>query len=135
MLVSAFCFTLQGLSTPSTKCSFHIYMDSQGFSDLVYLTSGFELFLTYLSKHWFQLSCCHLLAEIHPLSLRPSPSRLGHKPVVRASQLEPICMFEDVEIGSAGSSMARRTEISGQNPSEFYQCILEGISMASEERG
>lgn len=57
-------------------------------------------FLTYLSKHWFQLSCCLLLAEIHPLSLRPSPSRLGHKPVVRASQLEPICMFEDLEIGS-----------------------------------
>lgn len=45
-------------------------------------------------------------------------------------------MFEDLESGSAGTSsqMVRRTEISGQDASDFYRRILEGISMASEER-
>lgn len=135
MLVSAFCFTLLGLSTPSTTCSFHIYMDSQSFSNLVYLASGFEL-SDISQQALVQLSYCLLLAEIHSLNLRTYPSRLGHKPVFRASLLEPICMFEDLESGSAGTSsqMVRRTEISGQDACDFYRRILEGISMASEER-
>lgn len=39
-------------------------------------------------------------------------------------------MFEDLKSGR----VVRRAEISGQDPSDFYQRILEGISMASEER-